>query len=248
MRTLLLVLLFLNLVFFAYTRLVGEAGDAPAAADEGPAVPRLLLVGEGGRAQPRCDSVGPFTDQAAAERAAAWLLAGQHVSRLRSTEAPGPTNYWVAITTKTLQDAAKIALRLRAAGVTDVEIMPPETGATQGTVSLGIYSERARAQRRIEGLARFAVKPVIVEQPRTVTSWWLDLDRRPREAALDPGVVAKAAEEPGTLTVVACPVSAPAPGPASGPTPEAGRGNGAPPGSNAPAVPAAAAKLEGEPA
>ena len=248
MRTLFLVLLFLNLVLFAYVHFVGRPGDSAGAVDEGAAVPRLALVGETHLAEPRCQSVGPFPDQAAAERAAAWLLTGQHVARQRTVEAPGPTDYWVAIAAQTMRAATNIAQRLRAAGVTDLKIMPPEPGATQATVSLGIYSDRTHAERRVTELGRYAVNPVIVEQPHAVAAWWLDLDLRPGEAAPDPAAVAKAAGDLSGLTVLACPASAPAQGPVPGPAPEAGRGTGPAPVSNAPSASAGEAKLHAEPA
>ncbi|HXQ32369.1 MAG TPA: hypothetical protein VN790_10460 [Steroidobacteraceae bacterium] len=248
MRTLLLVLLFLNVVFFAYVRFVGGAGEAPPAIDQGVSVPRLALVGETHLAVPRCQSLGPFAEQAAAERASAWLLTGQHVSRLRSVEVAGPTDYWVVITAPTVREATSIARRLRAAGVSDLKIMPPEAGATEATVSLGLFSDRAHAQRRVTELGRSDLNPVIIEQTHAVASWWLDVDLRPREPVPDPAEVGKAAGDITGLTVVACPASGPAPGPVPGPAPEAGRGDGPAPASNAPSEPLGAAKLHGAPA
>jgi len=247
-RTLFLVLLFVNLAFFAYVRFVGGAGEAPVAVDEGAPVARLALLGETRPAAPRCESLGPFAEQAAAERAAAWLLTGQHVSRLRSAEIPGPTDYWVAITTQTVREANAIARRLRAVGVTDLKIMPPEAGASETTVSLGIYSDRAHAQRRMTELGRYAVNSVIIEQPHAVASWWLDLDLRPGEPVPDPAAAAKAAGDLSGLAVVDCPASGSAPSPAPGPAPEAGRGDGPGPTPNAPSQSAGPAKLHAEPA
>ena len=219
MRALLLTLLFINLAYFGYTRLGGDAGEAKEPADVGPPVPRLTLVGEGEQTPARCSTVGPFTTQAAAQRAAAWLLGSRYGSRLRSADAPGASSYWVAITTKTLQDATKIGLRLRAAGVTDLVIMPPEAGATDAIVSLGIYSERDHAEKRITDLRRYAVAPKVIEQPHTVTTWWLDVDIATGEAGPDVAGIAKSSGESGSLRTAACAAAAPTAAAPTTPTP-----------------------------
>ena len=213
MKALLLTLLFLNLAYFGYTRLGGDAAESKEPADAGPAVPRLTLVGEGAPSPARCSTVGPFTTQAAAERAAAWLLGSRNGSRLRSADAPGPSSYWVAVTTKTLQDATKIGLRLRAAGVTDLVIMPPESGATDASVSLGIYSERDRAEKRIADLRRYAVAPKVIEQPHSITTWWLDVEIATGAASPEAAAIAKAAGESGSLRTAACAATPAAPAP-----------------------------------
>lgn len=213
MRALLLTLLFLNLAYFGYSRLGGDAGEAKEPADGGAPVPRLTLVGEGAPSAAHCSTVGPFTTQAVAQRAAAWLLSSRYSSRLRSADAPGPSSYWVAITTKTLQDATKIGLRLRAAGVTDLVIMPPESGATDAIVSLGIYSERDHAEKRIADLRRYAVTPKVIEQPHTITTWWLDVDIATGEASPEVAGIAKVAGESGSLHTSECAAAPAAPAP-----------------------------------
>lgn len=249
MRALLLALLFLNLAYLGYSRLGGEALDTKEPADAGAPVPRLTLVGEGAPSPPKCSTVGPFATQAGAQRAAAWLLGSHYGSRLRSADAPGPSSYWVAITTKTMQDATKVGLRLRAAGVTDLVIMPPESGATDAIVSLGIYSERDHAEKRIADLRRYAVTPKIVEQPHTVTTWWLDVESASGAASPETAGIAKAAGESGALHTSECaaaPVSvAPTAAPGATAAAPATAPSTAPPTAGAPAAkppePAAAA-------
>ena len=229
MRALLLALLFLNLAYLGYSRLGGDAGEAGAPADAGPPVPRLTLVGEGAPNPAHCSTVGPFTTQAGAQRAAAWLLGAHYGSRLRSADAPGPSSYWVAITTKTTQDATKIGIRLRAAGVTDLVIMPPEAGGTDAIVSLGIYTERDRAEKRVTDLRRYAVVPKVIEQPHSLTTWWLDVEIATGEASPEVAGIAKASGESGSLRTAACaaaptavqtaPAAAPAAAPAQGAAP-----------------------------
>lgn len=223
MRALLLALLLLNLAYFGYTRLADTGADQAAAPEVSAPVPRLNLVGENVPLPPRCATIGPFSAQATAERAAAWLTAAHYGSHLRSADSPGAPSYWVTITTKTLQEATKIGLRLKAAGVTDVVTMPPEAGATDAAVSLGIYSERDRADKRLNDLRRYAVTPRIVEQPHSVTTWWLDVDVGTGAPLPDLPAVAKAGGDLNTLRLTDCAVAAAATAtPAAAATPPAG--------------------------
>ena len=233
MRALLLTLLFLNLAYFGYTRLAGEANEPAGATESGPPVPRLALVGEGAPAPARCSTVGPFTTQVGAQRAATWLTGAHLGTRLHAADAPGPASYWVAVTTKTLQDATKIGLRLRAAGVADLVIMPPEAGGTDAIVSLGIYSERERAEHRVTDLRRYAVLPAIIEQPHTVTTWWLDVQIAASEKSPDVNAIAQAAGEAGSLRMVSCPVT-PAPAAATGAVSPTATPTATPPATSAP--------------
>jgi hypothetical protein len=177
-RGLVLALLFLNLAFLAWVEFVGEPSRRPAAPDAGPPIPRLRLAAESGAvtSAPRCTSIGPFADQAIAERAVLWLRGERREPRLRSTRRDGGTGYWVMLDTPTLQQAARVSMRLRAAGVADVEVVPPAQEATRAVVSLGIYADRANADRRVDELRKYAVSPQVVEQPRTDTIWWIDVD------------------------------------------------------------------------
>jgi hypothetical protein len=246
MKRLLFLLLFANLAFFAYTRLVRDAGETPAA-DAAPAVPRLLLASEAQQLPVRCVSVGPFTSEAGAMKARD--LAGGR-ARVRSLESPGTTAYWVMLPAKTLQDATRIVLRLRAGGVTDLEPMPPDAAGGNAAVSLGLFTERDRAERRASSLVKYAVAPEIVEQRHATTSYWLDAYLPPGAPAPDRTALARAAGEGAALESVDCPATpapaAPAAPPPAAPAPGAAPAVPAP--ANPSAPPAADAKIPGTPA
>jgi hypothetical protein len=236
MRILFVALVFANLAFFAYTQLIGRRGDGPATADPAGSVPRLALFGEFTGAQGlHCMSVGPFAEQLNAERAANALRTSRREPRLRAIQKDGGTGFWVSLTTNTLQQAARVAMRLRAAGVADVEIMPPEAGATEAVVSLGLYSDRERAQRRISDLKHYAIAPTVIEQPHTITSWWLDVDQQASDPPLDAGTLIKTLAGASAVSSTPCPDAA-APGSIQ-PGGAAAPGGGATPGSGAPAAP-----------
>lgn len=209
MRRVLIVLLALNIAFFGYAHLAGEQ-PAPGPAEAPAPIPRLALLSElKPPPGPSCLSVGPFAEHAIAEQAASWLRGAHHVSRERSVEVDGPATYWVALTTKTLQEAARVSMQLKAAGASDVEVTPPGANQTAATVSLGIYSERARAERRVGELRRLGVNAPIVVQQHKVTQWWLDVPQRAGDPPLDPGALHQAVPAAAGAAVAPCPTPPP---------------------------------------
>lgn len=245
MKRVLLALLVLNVAFFGYARFAGEPASSPGAAEPAAPIPRLALLSElKAPTGPSCLSVGPFAEHALAEQAGSWLRTEHHVSRERSVEVAGPATYWVMLTTKTLQQAARISMRLKAANVADVEISPPGANQTDATVSFGVYSDRDRAERRVTELRRLAVSATVVEQQHKVTQWWLDIPQRPGDPPLDAGALHKAVPGAAATAVSACPAT-PAAAPAAAPD---GGAPAAPP-APVPSSPGPApAKLPGAPA
>ena len=243
MKRVLLALLVLNVAFFGYARFAGELAPPPGAEPPAP-IPRLSLLSElKAPAGPSCLSVGSFAEHAIADQAATWLRNAHHLSRDRSAEVAGPATYWVMLTTTTLQQAARIAMRLKAASVSDVEVTPPGANQTDATVSFGIYSERERADRRVTELRRLAVSATVVEQQHRLTQWWLDIPQRAGEPPLDAAVLHKAVPATAGAAVGPCPA------PAAGPAPAPSGGPAAAPGSADPSSPGTApAKLPGAPA
>ncbi|HUO80451.1 MAG TPA: hypothetical protein VMU00_09945 [Steroidobacteraceae bacterium] len=240
MKRLLLVLLLANLAFFGYARLSGEESAAPPAAEAPAAIPRLALLSElKAPAGPGCLSIGPFAERAIAVQAGGWLRDTHHVSRERSGEVDGPPTYWVMLTTKTVQQALQIKMRLKAASVDDVEVTPPGSNQTEATVSFGVYSERERADRRQTELRRLAVGAQVVEQQHKLTHWWLDVPQRPGDPPLDAAALHKAVPAAAAATISPCPAVAPTAAPAGGPV-------AAPAAPSSPAP--APAKLPGAPA
>jgi hypothetical protein len=222
-RRLLLALLFLNIVFFGYARFAAEQVPASGSAEPAPPIARLELLSElAAPPGPGCVSIGPFAERAAVEQSASWLRGVHRASRERSAEIDGPATYWVALTTKTLQEAARVQMRLKAAGVGDVEVTPPGANQTDATVSLGVYSERERAERRLSDLRGLGVNASITEQRHKLTQWWLDVPQRAGDPPFDPGALRKAVPAAAGAAIAPCPPppGRPAPEPPSpGPAP-----------------------------
>ena len=220
MRKWVLAFVFLNLAFFAYTRLVGERGATSPDSEAPSPVPQLRLVDEErDRAGRRCTSVGAFAARALAEQAQSLLTAATRTPRLRAVDVADTPLYSVSVTTQTLQPAVGIAARLRAAGLRDIQVVPPGTGASQAVVSFGSFDDRDRAARRIAELRRFAVSAAIFEQARTRTEWWVDVERGPGDAPVDATAAGTALHAPAGLVTEPCPEAAQTPPASAAPAP-----------------------------
>ena len=211
---------FLNLAFFAYTRLAGERGATLPDSEAPSPVPQLRLIDEErDRAGRRCTSVGAFAERELAEQAQSLLTATTRTPRLRAVEVADTPLYSVSVTTPTLQPAVGIAARLRAAGLGDIQVVPPGTGASQAVVSFGHFDDRDRAARRVAELRRLAVNAAIVEQARTRTEWWVDVERGPGDAPIDATAAGTALHAPAGLVTEPCPEAAPTPPAGAAPAP-----------------------------
>ena len=193
MKRLLAALAFANLAVFGYLHLVAPP---PPAAPAPAAVPRLALVGE--RATPakaadlHCVSIGPLRDADVAHAAADYLKGLNLAPRERTQEGDASPAYWVVATRKSAALAARLVQQLRAAGVADVELVPPAAGQTDAQVSLGMFGERAQAEQRIRDLKKFEPGLAIVEQPRRLSRWWLDIETPAAGAPVDVAALVKA--------------------------------------------------------
>lgn len=182
MRALLLLLLFANIAFFAWSRWIAAplvTGLSPL-----PPAPPLVLAREAGpseagrdeeRAPVDCVSIGPFLDLTEAARASTRLRELGYGPRQRVSEGPVWSGWWVALERLDGREAAEqVVARLRQFGVTDAYIMPGEGAGV--TVSLGLFSEQPRALRRLDEVKALGYQPVITERQRTGTVYWIDAD------------------------------------------------------------------------
>jgi hypothetical protein len=176
------LLLFANLAWYGWTHWVAPSSEpaATAAAADGKS---LLLAREAAPAQgaaatrppDNCLSLGPFTDLTDAARASTLLRENDLEPRQRADEGVVWKGYWVTL--GGLPDraaAAGVIERLRRAGVADAYAMPGEGSGV--TVSLGLFSERQRALRRLDDAKAIGLEPRIVDRERTGTVYWIDVD------------------------------------------------------------------------
>jgi hypothetical protein len=191
-RFLFFALLFMNLVYFAWAHWI----DAPRPAPVNEAIahlPRLKLADElppDQRPQPHaaqktslsstqsCLSLGPFADPASSAQAAALLHAKGFDPRPRSEQSQVSGGYWVYVGGLGQAEADHALVALERNGITDALVMP-DNGAAGRRLSLGLYSERARAERRAEAVRQSGLEAEIAERKLPGVLYWLDLTPPP---------------------------------------------------------------------
>ena len=220
MRNAFFALLLLNVVYFAWAQWIDVAKAAPL----NPAIarlPTLKLVEEvppSQRLQPSisqvaptlstaCLSIGPFPDVANSAHAAALLKAKGFEPKQRAEQTQSSEGYWVYVgALKTQADADHALVTLEHAGITDALVMP-ETSETERRISLGLYSEQARAERRAEAAHAAGFNAQVVERKVPNAVYWIDVapgtNTVPIQDLFAQGVSSRIAVQP-------CPVAEPA--------------------------------------
>ncbi len=183
MRLAFALLLFANIAWYGWTHWVASPDAAPAAA-AAPAGRGLQLAREAAPSQAsalaargsnHCLSLGPFTDLTDAARASTLLRASELEPRQRAGEGVVWKGFWVTLEGVPDRAAATAIIeRLRRAGVADAYAMPAE--GRDVTISLGLFSERQRALRRLDDAKAVGLAPRIVDRERTGTVYWIDVD------------------------------------------------------------------------
>ena len=210
MKPLFWVLLFANLAFFGWALLIGSPARELPPPSRGPGVPVLKLAVESSAptsagaapvAGKRCVTVGPFLEPTQVDRAAALLRAEHLTPRQRSNEQPAGTAFVVALLAASDADASHTAMRLRQAGVKDV------TTTAAGTATrllFGSYATHAEAELRVTALRKFGVDPAIAEEPRSVPTFWLDVDLGPGDRPVDVTAIQATVGGRGSLVLQSC--------------------------------------------
>jgi hypothetical protein len=177
------LLLFANIAWYGWTHWIAAPDEplATAAAADGR---NLVLAREAGpsrspadvpRSPNNCLSLGPFTDLTDAARASTLLREHELEPRQRAGDGVVWKGFWVTVENVPDRTAAnEIIERLRRAGVADAYTMPGE--GRDVTISLGLFSERQRALRRLDDAKSIGLEPRIVDRERTGTVYWIDVD------------------------------------------------------------------------
>lgn len=195
MRALVLLLLLANLLFAAWTHWVAPArapaGRAtPSAGDSGAirllreAPPREASGTGAANLDPRdvtiaCVSAGPYLERSRAGQVEARLVRLGFAVRLREASESVRTGDWVRIEDlATPEDAANALGQLRAAGIADAYVLAEEDAPGGNVISLGVFSDPARAAEA-GAIARTAgFEPRTIERTREADVYWLDIDRQ----------------------------------------------------------------------
>jgi len=190
-RTAFFLLLFLNVIFLAWARWIDTPQEVRPTASLSTLPPLTLSkdataatggpAGEAGGdgSRPRivqCVSLGPFNDLTRAARSAVALRAKGLDPQQRAEEGEARDGYWVFIgdIESDVQQAA-VLRSLEQASITDAQPMP-RTEEDGRRVSVGLFSDRGRAERRAKAVSRLGFKADITERRRTGTFYWIDVD------------------------------------------------------------------------
>ena len=210
MRTAFLVLVSANLLFLAWANWIDTPRES-SSQDGLSKLPRLKLVTEvpqepkptSATAQKMafheapppptvCTSVGPFNELASAARAAGMLHDLGFTPRQRAEEGETLEGYWVFVGgMQTDDEVAQVAQKLEKSGFTDAHVMKPSLDGRR--VSVGLFSQRERAERRAKAVEHIGLDPQIAERKFPGTIYWVDV-------GLQPG--AKELHAPGLLSQV----------------------------------------------
>jgi hypothetical protein len=122
-----------------------------------------------------CTSVGPFADLADASHAQAALRAAEFEPRQRLEQGELWVGYWVSVQNLVSREDAEDAVKMLSdSGITDVYLMPGTDPAN--VLSLGVFSDYQRAQRRADEIRALGLEPRIDDRKRAGTVYWIDVD------------------------------------------------------------------------
>ncbi len=117
-----------------------------------------------------CHAIGPFTEQADARSADAQLESGGYRTHSRVGEVRQPSGYWVYMPGMPAAQARRIVAELDANGMSDYFI------GNQSYISLGIFSDKSKAQTRLEQIRQLGFDAVLDQRYRTRKVYWIDID------------------------------------------------------------------------
>jgi hypothetical protein len=242
-RAVFFLLLLANLAFLAWAEWI-DAPRPAAANDVYAKLPRLKLVGEtsgdakqspsgsarkmalqrGAPQSPQCLSFGPFYDEAGASRGTSLLRDKGLTPRQRSEPGEIPKGFWVYIGgLKTDRDVTQVLLVLEQSHVEDAHVMPDTLTDDTHRVSVGLFTDRDRADRRAQSLQKLGLQPEVAERKVPGRVFWLDADIPPGTPAPTAGDFAGTPPD-SQATVAPCPAAGSEPPrsqPAAAPVPTA---------------------------
>jgi len=153
----------------------------------------------------RCVSVGPFNDLTGAARAASALQSRGFAPQQRTEEGEVVDGFWVYIGGVDSADKAdRILIALDKGGFKDARLMPDDGEGRR--ISVGLFSERDRADRRAKAVQKLGLKTQVAERTQPGTVYWLDLALKPNDGSVSvQDVYADASASTSSVSVQSCP-------------------------------------------
>jgi hypothetical protein len=187
--------------------LAREAKKEPAPAATEPTPPAEAAQATAVQPTPApqgCTSVGPFANLSEASQAQAALHSVGFSPRQRLEQGELWVGYWVSVQNLATRDAAEEALqKINDSGITDVYLMPGTDPAN--VLSLGVFSDFQRAQRRVEEIRALGLTPQIDDRKRAGSVYWLDVDLKEPGQAIDTSIFQTDPRKIMRLELRACP-------------------------------------------
>jgi hypothetical protein len=193
-RHALFALLFANLVYFGWAHWVGAprpVGEnaafaklpklkmrsemvepAPGAA---PASAHKVALNMAAVAGAHCVSIGPFGDIGSSARAAAVLKDKGFDPQQRAVAGETTQGFWVyvgGLTTDAQVETVRQDLIFH--GIADAHAIA-DAGAVDRRVSVGLFSERERADKRAKQVQHLGLKAEVAEHKLPVSMYWVDV-------------------------------------------------------------------------
>jgi SPOR domain len=153
-----------------------------------------------------CTSVGPFADLPQASQAQASLRAAGFEPRQRMEQGEIWAGYWVSVQSLATREAADAALKtLAASGIADVYVMPGSD--PPNVLSLGVFSDYQRAQRRVDEVRAIGLTPRIDDRKRAGSVYWIDVDLHEPGQLIDSSIFQNDPRKITRLEMRACPAA-----------------------------------------
>jgi len=153
-----------------------------------------------------CTTIGPFADLPQASRAQASLRGAGFQPRQRMEQGEIWSGYWVSVQGLATREAAESALKaLTGSGINDVYLMPGSD--PPNVLSLGVFSDYQRAQRRVDEVRALGLTPRIDDRKRAGSVYWIDVELQEPGQIIDSSIFQT---DPGKITRLemrACPAS-----------------------------------------
>jgi hypothetical protein len=119
-----------------------------------------------------CQTLGPFLKKHDVTAVFALLARNGYQVNVRDSDTRVPNGYWVYLPAMQASQARRIVADLDAHGMTDYFI------GKQNYISLGIFSDKDKAERRLQEVQRLGYEPKLDQRYRTRDVYWLDVDGR----------------------------------------------------------------------
>jgi SPOR domain len=152
-------------------------------ADEVPLAERPLVASRKSDAT-ACFSVGPFADTDSAGRAMTSLRQKGFEPKQRADESQTQDGYWVFVTVRDQSDIDRALVTLEHGGIRDAIIMPVTPEVNGRRLSLGLYADRSRADKRAQVVGQTGLKAEVGERKLPATQYWLDMAPLPGAASV----------------------------------------------------------------